>query len=121
VSSAEEKKFPIQGTTRIKGFSIPWSMIEPYDTQAQINHGGQTLERLAQRGGLGPTEALAVLTDRRWQEVRELSEYEACVEIGKLMVRAHAAAKIEEAAKVAQHWACGHAPNIAAAIREIEP
>lgn len=36
--------------------SIPWEAIEPHRQQAESNHCGQTLERLAQRGGLDPSE-----------------------------------------------------------------
>jgi len=46
--------------------SIPWAMIEPHRKQAAKNHGGQSLERLADRGGLAPDEAIAVLEDRAW-------------------------------------------------------
>jgi hypothetical protein len=54
------RRFPIMG-----GPSIPWEMIAPCERQAQSNHQ-QSLERLAERGGLDPTEALAVLESRRW-------------------------------------------------------
>lgn len=47
--------------------SIPWGVIAPHDSQAQINHGGQTLERLAKRGGLSPDELVAVMEDRKWR------------------------------------------------------
>jgi hypothetical protein len=57
--SPPARRFPIMG-----GPSIPWWVIAPHEAQARINHGGQTLERLADRGGLSPTEALAVLEDR---------------------------------------------------------
>jgi hypothetical protein len=64
--------FPIQlgfgankGTIR----SIPWSVIEPHDAQARHNHGGQTLARLAERGGLSACEAVAVLEDREWHSM----------------------------------------------------
>ena len=43
--------------------SIPWDMIAPHEQQAVRNHS-QTLERLAERGGLSYSEAIAVLTDR---------------------------------------------------------
>ena len=43
---------------------IPWSVIAPHEAQALRNQGGQTLERLQERGGLSPEEALAVLEDR---------------------------------------------------------
>ena len=60
------RKFPILDGKSIK--SIPWEVIAPHDTQAQRNHG-QTLERLAERGGLSAYEAVCVLTDRRFREV----------------------------------------------------
>jgi hypothetical protein len=48
--------FPVQD-----GPAIPWDVIAPFDKQCQRNHGGQTLEDIARRGGLGTTEAIAVL------------------------------------------------------------
>jgi hypothetical protein len=53
--------FPIQD-----GPAIPWSVIEPFDFQCRRNHGGQTLERIAERGGLSVLEAIAVLQAREW-------------------------------------------------------
>ena len=47
---------------------IPWEMIRPHEAQAQNNHS-QSLNRLAERGGLGADEALAVLGDRRWRSM----------------------------------------------------
>lgn len=49
--------------------SVPWSLIAAHERQAQLNHCGQTLERLAQRGGLSPWEMVAVVTDKRLQEM----------------------------------------------------
>ena len=40
-------------------------MIAPHEAQAQHNHK-QSLERLAQRGGLSPDEALAVIENRKY-------------------------------------------------------
>ena len=48
--------------------SVPWAMIEPHEKQAQSNHG-QTLERLASRGGLSACESVAILEDRRWRKM----------------------------------------------------
>ena len=45
--------------------AIPLAMIAPHEAQAWVNHG-QTLARLAERGGLSACEAVAVLEDRRW-------------------------------------------------------
>lgn len=42
---------------------IPWPMIAPHERQAQANHH-QTLEELADRGGLSVGEAVLVLTGR---------------------------------------------------------
>ena len=58
------RMFPIQG-----GPDIPWDVIAPFDKQCQRNHGGQTLERLAERGGLGVSEAIAVLLAKDYDEV----------------------------------------------------
>ena len=52
--------------------AIPWELIEPHDDQAQRNHH-QTLERLAERGGLGPSEAVVIIQDRQWRRLDELS------------------------------------------------
>ena len=42
---------------------VPWSLVTPHQRQARSNHD-QTLERLAERGGLSPGEMMAVLEDR---------------------------------------------------------
>ena len=55
-----ERMFPI-----MDGPAIPWRLIAPHERQAQRTHS-QTLERLAERGGLSPCEAMAVLEDREW-------------------------------------------------------
>jgi hypothetical protein len=55
--------FPIQN-----GPAIPWSIIAPFEYQAKRNHD-QSLERLAERGGLSSREALCVLNS---QSLREL-------------------------------------------------
>lgn len=52
---ADTLMFPIMG-----GPSVPWEVMLPHENQAQKNHG-QTLHRLAERGGLGPHEAWAVV------------------------------------------------------------
>lgn len=47
--------------------SVPWAMLAPHEAQAMGNHGGQSLARLADRGGLGPREMLNVLEGRTWK------------------------------------------------------
>lgn len=85
------RKFPIltRGGTKAPCPSwIPWEVIEPYEGHAQENHQ-QTLERLAERGGLDPVEAYFVLTGRRWNNVptpvSEELEREACRHLDTLV------------------------------------
>ena len=65
---SEKVTFPILGAN----ISIPWSILEPHQAQAMANHGGQTLRRLAERGGLCWVETLAVLEDRPWRRMDEM-------------------------------------------------
>lgn len=51
-----------------------WEIIAPHEAQAKINHD-QSLERLAQRGGLSCYEALCVLQDRKL-EFKQINEVE---------------------------------------------
>jgi len=63
------RPFPIIDTPRDNRLpSIPWELIAPHEAQAQRNHGGQTLQRLAERGGLCPLEAVAVLKDMDYRD-----------------------------------------------------
>lgn len=56
------KKFLIMGSAM-----IPWEVLEPHEPQAITNHG-QTLQKLASRGGLDWGEAAAILEDRRFEK-----------------------------------------------------
>lgn len=57
-----DEEFPI---LKSNGVTIPWKSIAPHEKQALINHG-QSLEKLASRGGLSWCEALAVLQDSKF-------------------------------------------------------
>lgn len=57
------RQFPIQGAN-----PIPWLVIAPFDARCQRNHSSQDLERIAQRGGLDASEAIAVLMDADYDE-----------------------------------------------------
>jgi hypothetical protein len=46
---------------------VPWSLVEGHEAQAQVNHG-QTLQRLAERGGLDIFELWCVVHDKLWRE-----------------------------------------------------
>lgn len=59
---------------------IPWEVIEPHREQAQRNHRGQTLERLAERGGLCPVEMVSVLNDRPYPFGTSASYHDAVVD-----------------------------------------
>lgn len=64
------------GATQVV-IALPWSLIAPHEEQARSNHGGQTLDRLAERGGLGPDEAVAVLENRRWHRMEPAAAHAA--------------------------------------------
>jgi hypothetical protein len=51
------RMFPIQD-----GAAVPWEAMTPHERQAFNNHG-QSIERLAARGGLGAGEAWLVVND----------------------------------------------------------
>lgn len=56
---------------RMHPLPFPMDLIRPHEDQARRNHG-QTLERLRERGGLAPSELLAILEDRPWRSVAEV-------------------------------------------------
>ena len=60
-----ERVFPILASGRITGLPtfVPWWFVEQHREQAMDNHS-QTLERLADRGGLGWVELYFVVTDK---------------------------------------------------------
>ncbi len=49
---------------------VPWEFIKPHERQALYNHGGQSLARLSNRGGLSVTEALAVVKGLDYGRIR---------------------------------------------------
>lgn len=54
---------------------LPWPMMMSHERQAQKNHS-QTIQRLAERGGLAPCEACAVLEDRDWHSMSRAASHE---------------------------------------------
>lgn len=68
------RQYPIIGT-KPKEY-IPWAVLQCHEAQALRNHD-QTLERLAERGGLDWFEAAAILEDKTWRELSNLSLDEA--------------------------------------------
>lgn len=61
--------FPILACKSVK--SVPWALAERARDRLFWSHG-QTLERLAERGGLLPTELVAALDGLEWPEVIDL-------------------------------------------------
>lgn len=66
--------------------SVPWSLLTPHEERAKMNHD-QSLERLAERGGLDPAEMLAILEDRRWKSM----EFSEIMQRLTLLLKAHRA------------------------------
>lgn len=64
---------PIMGAALLS--EIPFAMLEPHEAQAQRNHG-QTLDRLASRGGLGVSEAIDILEGNLWGTAKSCVENE---------------------------------------------
>ena len=63
---------------------VPWSFVEPHEDQALSNHE-QTLDRLAQRGGLGADELLAVVTGQDWRTFHHTPFSEIAAELLRLL------------------------------------
>lgn len=58
----------------------PWPVITPHALQVQRNHG-QSLKRLAERGGLSVSEIVAVLEDRSWRPMGDVEAISRLSEI----------------------------------------
>ncbi len=65
---SKRTNMPILKSAGSKIPSIRWSVIAGHEAQAQRNHY-QSLERLAERGGLGVCEAVAIIEDRPWHRM----------------------------------------------------
>ncbi|OPZ35906.1 MAG: hypothetical protein BWY99_02136 [Synergistetes bacterium ADurb.BinA166] len=71
-SHAQPLMFSVQSPYRVHDGcprEIPWEMVRPHERQARRNHGGQTLARLSERGGLSASETVAVLEGREWHDM----------------------------------------------------
>jgi hypothetical protein len=63
------ENMPIMSSKYLK--SMPMAMLS--EKQAMKNHG-QTLERLAERGGICPSEALSIMDGLHWGAVKACDE-----------------------------------------------
>lgn len=59
---------------------VPWPILVPHELQAQKNHR-QSLRRLAERGGLAPSEMVAVLEDRPFRPMDDVEARDRLSEI----------------------------------------
>lgn len=66
----EEMPVGLLTSCKGKGERFPMSLFRPHEEQAWRNHG-QSLDRLAERGGLGWGEALAILENRDWRKCED--------------------------------------------------
>ena len=55
------KTFPVLGVTVS---NVPYELVKRHEKQAMLNHGNQTVERLAERGGLSIVELACVLENK---------------------------------------------------------
>lgn len=74
VGAGPRKLFPILGSG---GQKIDFGLVAEHGKQAKANHY-QSVERLAERGGLSWSELYAVLHDQRWQKMDENDAIIAC-------------------------------------------
>jgi hypothetical protein len=84
----DEKRFPILFQCRtpqeeralraVAPRSVPWGFVTEHERQCQRNHS-QTVQRLAERGGLSPAELVHVLRDEQWD--LELKDLDAVPEL----------------------------------------
>ena len=85
---AEERQFPIHPAS-VKKFpelpqTVPWGFVAEHEPQSLHNHS-QSLERLAQRGGLDWSELYYVVNDKEYDLAdKSPEEKHACFVIGKL-------------------------------------
>jgi hypothetical protein len=77
-AQSSERSFPVLLSHRPRSEAlacprtVPWSLLAPHEERARRNHD-QSLERLAERGGLDPSEIAAIVEDRKWMSL-ELPE-----------------------------------------------
>jgi hypothetical protein len=82
-----------QDKARLK--SVPWSFVAQHEVQARRNHH-QSIERLAQRGGLCPAEMIAVVTDRDWLDVPQMDNPQANAELARLLAEHNGRVAVDE-------------------------
>lgn len=77
-----EEFYAARREKKVYPYSFPLS-VESHEEQAQRNHG-QSLDRLAQRGGLSPLELWCVFHDKKWNEKGDMTEAKAIEWLGTI-------------------------------------
>jgi len=77
-----ERQFPIHPSDRKTIASVPWGLVAPFAERAARNHS-QSLDRLAERGGLGLQELWCVLNDKDLRLCRTITNEQAAEFIRK--------------------------------------
>lgn len=68
------ENMPVMRGKSIK--SIPMALLQPYEEQTLRNHS-QSLQRLAERGGMDPCEILGIVQGLRWSQLKPHPDDEA--------------------------------------------
>jgi len=72
------ENFPVHSSERSWRKSIPFALIFAHNEQALINHGNQSLQRLAEQGGCGAQEIYAIIKGIRLRQAfKEVTVIEA--------------------------------------------
>lgn len=70
-----ERMFPVMMRSGAWGEAyVPFAVVALHERQAEKNHG-QSVAKLASRGGLSPCELAAVLEDRRWHKMKDIEAW----------------------------------------------
>lgn len=84
--------------------AIPWDMIAPHEQTARLNHY-QSLKKLADRHGIDPLEAVAILEDveyrKRWDCSRSLEDIN--IEAEKRLLELVAKYVVDKTQKIGDH------------------
>lgn len=87
--------------TSIVIIGIPWPLIAAHEKQCLRNHN-QTAKRLAERGGLGADEAVAVLEDRPFRKMSFGAAHQRLFEI----------IETSRLLNLPGHWRCFHCDEV---------
>lgn len=68
------ENMPVMRGVNIK--KIPMKLLQPYEEQALRNHS-QSLQRLAERGGMDACEILGIVHGLRWRQLKPHPDDEA--------------------------------------------